>query len=135
MMNEEIIKDPKLIRVAIQVIQDVMEKKSKKFLRTGGLCINFDCEMYITHDLDESELNMYISEEEIEAWKYYSGCLAYPVNCPNTGISSVDMYEYAYNLWDYRTSYGKMRKKFCEYCITVLENRLSSIENKVKEGA
>lgn len=136
-MSEKVTKDPKLIRVAIQVIRDVMEKKSKEFISNSGLCVNFENEMWITHDLehDESELKMYISLEEIEAWEYYSGCFVYPVNCPNTGVSSADMYDYTDNLWDYRTSYGKMRKKFCEYCITVLENRLSSIENEMKEVA
>lgn len=89
----------------IALLEDIIDGKVR--YKKYGLCTNAHLDTY-----SEYHKNM------IHRWKYFSGCIILPV--PHKSLLAEDAYD-AVNLYDRRTTYGKLRIDLAKHLVKELK--------------
>lgn len=67
---------------------------------------------------------------DFSKWEHYSGNYDFPV--PHTTLDAETAWHHTENLWDKRTTYGKLRWEFTEWCLGQITAEIAKIEQENK---
>lgn len=94
----------------------------KNFVRENGVCCNF---------LDD--LPYAITSKMFKEWKHFSGNSEYPVPSGDESTAPEHVYHSGENLYDKRTTYGKLRWDLIKHCAKYLRNYVNKKKRKLGE--
>lgn len=106
--------------MAIDILSGLLDGRYQPVQKCNGLCYNFHVLVEEIHDVSHANLGWFITEYLMEShYDIYTGDPGTPVPHPNDDYGHIyfDLKAISKNIWDKRTTYGKSRWKFVEFCL------------------